>query len=92
MLTGLPLPKEYESLWDQGIEEPSTPSEHWQEDDPLLAGKTDFEKGQLVGAELVRKIQAGEKIRPLKGLAFSEWKHSKAQATPSAQVEGWHKL
>jgi hypothetical protein len=73
-LTGLPLPEEWKGLWDQGQEEPEPHNDHWQEDDPILAGKTDFEKGQLIGAELVRKIQTGERIRPLKGLTFSEWK------------------
>ena len=74
-LTGLPLPEEYKSLWDQGgIEQESQPDpDTWQEDDPILAGKTDWEKGQLIGQELTRKIRAGERIRPLKGLTFSEW-------------------
>jgi hypothetical protein len=90
-LTGLPLPENYKSLWDQGGVEKESPPDPatWQEDDPILAGKTDFEKGHLIGAELRRKIQAGERIRPLKGLTFTEWCQP---GDPQPEAGGFRKL
>lgn len=86
MLTGLPLPEEEKHRWDQfGLEMAApVPEDSWQEDDPILAGKTDAEKGMLIAEELKRKIRAGERIRPLKGLTFSEWKRPVMRDKPTS--------